>query len=87
VGFDRESGLKDARRVGITGGRGAAPIWAQFMKKATEGDPARPFVQPMGVLFDYCDAVSGEPVGALNESAVRVALRKPLVGKSDPFDR
>jgi hypothetical protein len=29
----------------------------------------------------------GEPVGALNESAVRVALRKPLVGKSDPFDR
>jgi penicillin-binding protein 1A len=87
VGYDREIGLKDAHRVGITGGRGAAPIWAQFMKKATEGDPARPFIQPMGVVFQYCDASTGEPVDALSDSAVRVALRKPLSTAGDPFDQ
>jgi penicillin-binding protein 1A len=85
VGFDRETGLKDAHRVGVTGGRGAAPIWAQFMKKATEGDPARPFIQPTGILFHYCDAVTGAPTDAMNDSAVRVALRRSLPG--EPIDQ
>jgi penicillin-binding protein 1A len=85
VGFDRVTGLKDAHRVGITGGRGAAPIWAQFMKKATEGDPARPFIQPAGIIFQYCDAATGELVDAMSDSAVRVALRRPLSG--NPFDQ
>lgn len=85
VGFDRETGLKDAHRVGITGGRGAAPIWAQFMKKATEGDPARPFIQPAGIIFQYCDGATGELTDAMRDSAVRVALRRPLSG--DPFDQ
>jgi penicillin-binding protein 1A len=80
VGFDREAGLKDAHRVGVTGGRGAAPIWAQFMKKATEGDPPRPFIQPTGIHFQYCNAATGESADAGNESAVRVALRRPLDG-------
>lgn len=85
VGFDRETGLKDAHRVGITGGRGAAPIWAQFMKKATEGDPARPFIQPAGIIFQYCDAATGELTDAMSDSATRVALRRPLSG--NPFDQ
>ena len=87
VGFDRETGLKDAHRVGITGGRGAAPIWAKFMKKASEGDPARPFIQPMGIIFQYCDAATGEPADAMSDSAVRVALRRPLSAAGDSFDR
>jgi penicillin-binding protein 1A len=85
VGFDRESGLKDAHRNGVTGGRGAAPIWAQFMKKATEGEPARAFIQPTGIFFQYCDAVTGEPADAMDDSAVRVALRRPL--PDAPFDQ
>ncbi|MGD9365720.1 MAG: PBP1A family penicillin-binding protein [Desulfobacteraceae bacterium] len=78
VGFDREEGLKDAYRTGITGGRGAAPIWARFMTKATEGEPPRPFTQPMGILFEYCDDTTGEPIYAGAPSAVRVALRQTL---------
>jgi penicillin-binding protein 1A len=83
VGFDRETGLKDAHRVGITGGRGAAPIWAQFMKKATEGDPARPFIQPTGITIQYCDVATGRLTDAMGDSAMRVALRRPLSGDTD----
>ncbi len=75
VGYDREAGLKDTYRTGITGGRGAAPIWARFMAKATEGEPPRPFIQPMGIIFEACDETTGEPVFTGSPSAVRVALR------------
>ncbi len=75
VGFDREEGLKDAHRVGITGGRGAAPVWARFMIRATEGEPPRPFIQPGGIHFDYRDAATGAASFAGRPDAVRVALR------------
>lgn len=78
VGFDRQVGLKDAYRTGITGGRGAAPIWARFMTRATEGEPPRPFIQPMGIVFESCDDTTGAPVYAGTPSAIRVALRDNL---------
>jgi 1A family penicillin-binding protein len=78
VGFDRQVGLKDAYRTGITGGRGAAPIWARFMSKATEGEPPRPFIQPMGIVFESCDDTTGAPVHTGAPSAMRVALRGNL---------
>jgi penicillin-binding protein 1A len=34
VGFDRNRPLRDSRGVGLTGGRAAAPIWAEFMRRA-----------------------------------------------------
>jgi penicillin-binding protein 2D len=74
VGFDRETGLKDAYGTGITGGRGAAPIWARFMNKATEGEPPRPFVQPMGITFQSVDVATGQPVPPDAPSAMRVAM-------------
>jgi 1A family penicillin-binding protein len=74
VGFDRDSGLKDAYGTGITGGRGAAPIWARFMTRATEGDPPRPFVQPMGIVFQTVDDATGQPVAPGTAGAMRVAL-------------
>jgi penicillin-binding protein 1A len=79
VGFDRPIGLKDAYRAGITGGRGAAPIWARFMSKATEGEPPRPFIQPMGIVFETCDETTGVPVDVGNAAAMRVALRQSLL--------
>jgi len=86
VGFDREEGLKDAYRTGITGGRGAAPIWARFMAKATEGEPPRPFVQPIGIVFETCDASTGEVTYDEAPTAVRVALRQPIgAGPDAPF--
>lgn len=74
VGFDRHSGLKDAYGTGITGGRGATPIWTRFMIKATEGEPPRPFMQPMGIVFRTLDTATGQPVYPDSPSAVRVAL-------------
>jgi penicillin-binding protein 1A len=34
IGFDRQTRLTDKHGIGITGGRGAAPIWARFMRQA-----------------------------------------------------
>ena len=78
VGFDREAGLKDAYRTGITGGRGAAPIWAHFMAKATDGEPPRPFIQPMGIIFENRDETTGEPAYDGSPGAIRVALRPTM---------
>ncbi len=76
VGYDRASGMKDAYRVGITGGRGAAPIWAQFMIKATEGEPPRPFIQPDGIRMQTVDPVTGRPMDKYSEGAMGVVLRE-----------
>jgi 1A family penicillin-binding protein len=74
VGFDRQYGLKDADGTGITGGRGAVPVWTRFMIRATEGEPPRPFMQPMGITFRIVDAASGQPADPGEPAAVRVAL-------------
>ena len=79
VGFDRDVGLKDVFRVGVTGSRGAVPIWTAFMRKATEGEPARPFPQPAGIQMQACDPVTGQPVDSNDPDAVWVALRESTV--------
>jgi 1A family penicillin-binding protein len=76
VGYDREAGLKDLHGSGITGGRGAAPIWTRFMTKATEGEPPRPFLQPAGIRMQAVDPRTGQPVEDDGEPAERVALRE-----------
>jgi 1A family penicillin-binding protein len=74
VGFDRQHGLKAASGAGITGGRGAVPIWTRFMTRATEGEPSRPFMQPMGIEFRTVDAVTGRTAYPGDPAAIRVAL-------------
>jgi len=76
VGYDREEGLLDRNGVGITGSRGAAPIWAQFMINATEGEPPRPFLQPAGIRLQTVDSATGLPTNGNNASDVWVALRE-----------
>jgi 1A family penicillin-binding protein len=78
VGYDHGMGLKDAYHAGITGGRGAAPIWERFMSKATEGEPPRPFIQPIGIIFEYRDETTGGPADDGSPSAMRVALRPSM---------
>jgi penicillin-binding protein 1A len=75
VGYDREEGLRDRRGLGITGGRGAAPIWADFMKKAFEGEPPREFSIPTNIHFVTVDPVTGLPTDPASAGAVEVALR------------
>ena len=55
VGFD------DMKKLGRgeTGGKAAAPIWADFMAKATAGRPTKDFAQPPGIVVQRIDKASG----------------------------
>jgi len=75
VGYDRNFSMRDVNGVGITGGRGAAPIWADFMIKATSGEPPREFTVPPEIHFEKVDPVSGAAAGPWTHSPVQVALR------------
>lgn len=59
TGFDKEKKLIDVNHVGITGGRSAAPIWADFMMNALKSDPERDFPIPDNIRFETVDASTG----------------------------
>jgi penicillin-binding protein 1A len=69
VGFD------DMKKLGRgeAGGKTAAPIWADFMVKATAGKPTKDFAQPRGVVVQRIDkatgllAAPGQETGTLDE--------------------
>jgi penicillin-binding protein 1A len=76
VGFDRGQGMRDKNGAGITGGRGAAPIWAEFMKQATEGEPPRAFMAPPDIYFKKVNPETGSLAGFWTRDPVTVAMRK-----------
>jgi membrane carboxypeptidase/penicillin-binding protein len=59
VGFDREKKLVDTNKNGITGGKGAAPIWTDFMMNALKSDPERDFPIPDTIRFETVDTATG----------------------------
>ena len=75
VGYDRGVSMRDQNGAGVTGGRGAVPIWAAFMNKATSGEPAREFVVPPDIHFTYVDPVNGAIAGSWVRDRMKVALR------------
>jgi 1A family penicillin-binding protein len=75
VGFDRGIGMRDKQRHGITGGRGAAPIWADFMIRATDGEPPREFSVPADIRFEKVNPISGSVAGVWTRQPMQVALR------------
>ena len=76
VGFDQGRGLRDTRNIGITGGRGAAPIWADFMIKATGDEPSREFPIPSDIRFETVDADTGRAASSVTTSPMQVALKQ-----------
>ncbi len=76
VGFDKKKGLRDPNGTGITGGRGAAPIWADFMKQATSGEPMRKFTIPADIHFEQADPITGYRATDDTERPLRVALKE-----------
>ena len=70
TGFDRKKALRDKRGVGITGGRGAVPIWTDFMIQAMAGQPERDFLPPEGIGFETVDAATGCPGGEPEDSSL-----------------
>ncbi len=59
TGFDKQQSMRDKSGRGITGGRGAAPIWAEFMSMALEGEPERDFPIPDHIRFVAIDRTTG----------------------------
>ncbi len=59
VGYDRNFKMYRKNRLGVTGGYGAAPIWARFMRQASLRYPAREFRRPPGLKTIYVDPVFG----------------------------
>lgn len=76
VGYDRGAGMRDTNGRGITGARGAAPIWADFMLKATSGEPPREFAIPSDIRFTEVDPLTGLEAGEWTLNPTRVALRE-----------
>ena len=76
VGYDQGEGLRDIQGLGITGGRGAAPIWADFIQKATQGEPPREFAIPPDIRFETVDPITGRAATETTLNPMRVALRE-----------
>ena len=52
-------GLDNNEELGLTGGKAAAPIWAEYMKCVSAMEPNLDFVVPEGVTFKSIDAKTG----------------------------
>lgn len=59
TGYDKKKKLIDTQKKGITGGKAAAPIWAQFMMDALKSEPERDFPIPDKIRFEPVDVKTG----------------------------
>ena len=59
TGYDKKKRLTDKNRRGITGARGAVPIWTDFMIRAMKGEPERDFLIPPGIRYEIVGATTG----------------------------
>lgn len=75
VGFDDNRQMRDKNRRGITGARGALPIWVEFMKNALSREPYQDFSIPVGVIFSDVNPVTGEESTDEYGDVLRVALK------------
>ena len=71
VGFDQPRTLGK----GETGGKVAAPIFREFMRKALAGSPAVPFRVPSGIIFMRIDQESGLPASSSSKNVIVEAFR------------
>jgi 1A family penicillin-binding protein len=85
VGFDRGMSLRDPQGRGITGGRGAAPLWAEFMRKATEGEPQREFTVPSDIRFVQVIPTTGQPTLPWGPRGMDVAMKESQLQSLTPF--
>ena len=54
------TGYDDNTPIKMTGAQAALPIWARFMKKATQNLPAEQFNSPQGLTLKMIDPTTGE---------------------------
>ncbi len=80
TGFDKNRPLIDINGVGITGGRGAGPIWAEFMENALKGQPERHFPIPDDIRFVAVNAATGCRIDAqaINDTEADSLVQEPV---------
>jgi penicillin-binding protein 1A len=71
IGYDKDKVLDP----GETGGRVAAPIWAEYMKAALKDYPHDDFEIPEGIVFAHIDRRTGRLVPPGAEGRVLVAFK------------
>ena len=59
VGFDDNREMRDKNGYGITGAKGAIPIWVRYMKRALANTPYSDFPIPPGIEFQTIDPRTG----------------------------
>jgi len=72
VGYDSNRSLGR----GITGARGALPIWIDFMGQAHEGKAVEDFKKPPGIVMIPMDRITGLPAAPGSENLVQAAFKR-----------
>ena len=75
VGYDDNSELRLKNGVGVTGTVGAAPIWADFMIRATAGEAISDFPRPIGMERVFVSPDSGLASRDSVENYIPVVLK------------
>lgn len=78
VGYDDNQPMMLKNGKGLTGGKGALPIWTDFMLKALEGEPVSDFPVPAGIEFIDVDTTTGKEADEQTEGKIRVAVNKKM---------
>jgi 1A family penicillin-binding protein len=60
TGFDKKKKLINKNGGGISGGRSAAPIWTEFMKKALKNSHKKDFPIPKDIRFVAVNTITGQ---------------------------
>jgi penicillin-binding protein 1B len=80
-------GLDDGARLGLTGSKGAGPLWRDFMAEAVPARAARTMTTPAGLVERYIDPRTGLLVRSFNPRASRELFRKSALPPRDRFYR
>jgi penicillin-binding protein 1A len=85
VGYDRDYQMYTRKpRRGVDGGRGGAPIWAEFMKRAQMFYPPQQFEMPPGLKIWQIDPNTGAQIPD-PQLGIPVALPENIQPSSAPF--
>jgi penicillin-binding protein 1B len=80
-------GLDDGGRLGLTGSRGAAPLWRDFMAAAVFARPPRTVAAPRAIVERWVDPRTGLLVRSFNSQARREVFRRSALPPRDRFWR
>lgn len=84
VGYDKQKKLIDKNQRGITGGRGAVPIWTDFMIRAMKNEPERDFLIPSDIRYEIVGKTSGCLAVPRQDMAGNADVPQPAALNPDP---